>query len=304
MTTRVRASGAADVAAIGCGLMGSALARTLAGAGHRVSAWNRTYSRAEALVEHGVSPFASVADAVEHASIVVACTSRYDALASAISQVPDWSGKTLVNYTSGTPNEAEDLQRWVTDRGGRYLDGSLVCYPHDIGTETALVCYAGSPDVWAQCAPVLETLGESRFLSDNVRSTNLLLTWWGSFYISVLTAYAESIAYAHSEGVTAAEIALMTPVALEVVTATLPELAAGAESGQHHTDQAAVSTYLEAIETVLQVLHAAGHTARHGTAARDVLAAGRDAGFGRDGLSALVQVLGGNHHDRSEGVSR
>ena len=34
------------VTVIGTGVMGSALARALAGAGHQVTAWNRTRSRA------------------------------------------------------------------------------------------------------------------------------------------------------------------------------------------------------------------------------------------------------------------
>ena len=267
-----------------------------------MTAWNRTHSRAEALAVHGVTPTESVADAVRDAAIVIACTSTYDALASAIGQVPEWTGKTMVNFTSGTPREAEDMQQWITERGGAYLDGALVCYPHDIGTETALVCCAGSVIAWEQCAPILRTLGDSRLLSDNVRSTNLLLAWWGSFYIAVLTSYAESLAYARSEGVSASELARMTPVAVDLIASTLPELAAGAERGIHETDQATVSTYLEAVEAMLPVLRAAGHASVHCAATRELLAAGEAAGFGEAGLSSLVQVLAARSHEQAEGL--
>src|SRR4051794_4046065 len=49
-----------DVAVVGCGLMGAALARRFAASGLRVAAWNRTYSRAEALASDGVIPVESV----------------------------------------------------------------------------------------------------------------------------------------------------------------------------------------------------------------------------------------------------
>ncbi|WP_415095019.1 NAD(P)-binding domain-containing protein [Nocardioides sp.] len=45
-----------DIVVLGCGLMGSALARAFAAAGHATGAWNRTYEKAEALAPRGVTP--------------------------------------------------------------------------------------------------------------------------------------------------------------------------------------------------------------------------------------------------------
>ena len=47
-----------DVSVVGLGAMGSALARALMRAGHRVTVWNRTASKAEALVREGAAPSA------------------------------------------------------------------------------------------------------------------------------------------------------------------------------------------------------------------------------------------------------
>jgi choline dehydrogenase-like flavoprotein len=49
-----------DVAVIGCGLMGSALARTFARNGLSVAVWNRTPERAEALAGKGISAVRAV----------------------------------------------------------------------------------------------------------------------------------------------------------------------------------------------------------------------------------------------------
>ncbi len=56
---------------IGTGIMGLHMARRLAQAGHRMTAWNRTSSKAEPLKEYGVDIAASAADAAKGADIVI-----------------------------------------------------------------------------------------------------------------------------------------------------------------------------------------------------------------------------------------
>lgn len=81
---------ATRVAVIGCGLIGSALARTLAGAGHPVAAWNRTHERAEALSVHGVTAVRDVGNAVEQSEFVLVCTLDYDSARGALDPVTAW----------------------------------------------------------------------------------------------------------------------------------------------------------------------------------------------------------------------
>jgi 3-hydroxyisobutyrate dehydrogenase len=64
------------VAVLGTGIMGSAMARTLAGAGHEVTVWNRTASRAEAAEGRGITACGAVGDAVLGADVVL--TMLYD----------------------------------------------------------------------------------------------------------------------------------------------------------------------------------------------------------------------------------
>lgn len=59
------------VAVLGTGLMGAAMARNLAAAGHRVRAWNRTAARAEPLAKDGVTVASDPAEAVRDADAVI-----------------------------------------------------------------------------------------------------------------------------------------------------------------------------------------------------------------------------------------
>ncbi|MGW4350627.1 NAD(P)-dependent oxidoreductase [Nocardia sp. NPDC004582] len=288
------------VAIVGCGLMGSALARTFAANDHIVAAWNRTHSRAEALADYGVRAERSIEKAIGTADLVVACTTTYDVLTASIAGCPDWSGKTLVNLTSGTPAEAETMQRWVGDRGGSYLDGSIASYPQDIGSSDAVICYSGPTATWNECRQILGCLaGTTRHISEHVTSANLMLAWWGSFLTCCLAAYVESAAYAHSEGVSTTELRELTPLVFDLLHHALPEIATALDTGRHETDQATIDTFLDGTRAGLAVMNAAGHDARLLGAALENLTAASEIGLGNLGLSAQVAVLGRRGGDRT-----
>ncbi|MFC7304244.1 NAD(P)-dependent oxidoreductase [Streptomyces monticola] len=64
------------VSVLGTGIMGAAMARNLAGAGHTVRAWNRSRAKAEPLAADGVIVADSPAEAVQDADVVL--TMLYD----------------------------------------------------------------------------------------------------------------------------------------------------------------------------------------------------------------------------------
>ncbi len=69
------------IAVLGTGIMGSAMARNLARAGHDVRAWNRTSARAQPLSADGIRVAGSLTEAVDGADVVV--TMLFDAAAVA-----------------------------------------------------------------------------------------------------------------------------------------------------------------------------------------------------------------------------
>jgi 3-hydroxyisobutyrate dehydrogenase-like beta-hydroxyacid dehydrogenase len=124
---------------LGCGNMGSAIAHQLASAGHRVPAWNRTASRANALIGLGVDVAPTVQALTKEADVVLAVVSSYNDIRSALSGVEFAPGTVLVNLVTGTPSDAADLQRDLEERGLRYLDGAIASYPEAIGTADAML---------------------------------------------------------------------------------------------------------------------------------------------------------------------
>ena len=66
---------------LGTGLMGGPMVKNLASAGYEITAWNRTSSKAEFLLQFGVDVKGLAADAVKNADVVVSMLSNGDASA-------------------------------------------------------------------------------------------------------------------------------------------------------------------------------------------------------------------------------
>src|SRR5580698_4313130 len=142
------------VTVIGTGVMGSALARALAGAGHEVTAWNRTRSRALPLASAGVTIADGLLDAVRGSDPVIMCVSNQAAAAELLADpaLTDLlRGRTLVQMTTGTPADGRRNAAWAQPLGIGYVDAAILAYPREIGTPDAEIFYCGPAAGLVQC---------------------------------------------------------------------------------------------------------------------------------------------------------
>ena len=134
-----------DISMIGLGAIGSALARAQIGAGRQVTVWNRTAGKMEPLVALGAEPAASVAQAVAASPVIMVCVDTYAAtngLLSSPDVVPHLAGRTVIQFSTGTPEEARDSEAWLKEHGADYLDAAIHVYPDSIGRRIAEFCSA------------------------------------------------------------------------------------------------------------------------------------------------------------------
>jgi 3-hydroxyisobutyrate dehydrogenase-like beta-hydroxyacid dehydrogenase len=151
----------ADVSVIGCGSMGSALARAFIGAGHHTTVWNRTAEKTHPLVEAGGMVAATISDAVQNSPVIVICVADYPATYRLLG-TPDVSaslrGRTLIQFSTGAPEEAREAQRWASGLGAAYLDGAILAFPKQIGRPATTIFFSGDEAAWSSCALLVQCL--------------------------------------------------------------------------------------------------------------------------------------------------
>ncbi|MET7927568.1 NAD(P)-binding domain-containing protein [Streptomyces sp. NPDC005349] len=284
-----------DVLVIGCGLMGSALARTLAGRGYSVAAWNRSPERARALADSGVSPVVSLDEAVPASKVSITCTNNYESARSALQAVTDWGATTWVNLGSGSADEAEEMACWADERGAAYLDGFIVCYPDAIGSPSSMIGVSGPAALWEKHRDVFMSLGgASQHVSDDVRGAGALeASMVGTFFIPALSAYVEAATYAIAQGLSPQALASTAAQVIGLLEAVTPETATAIACDSHETDQATLKTFTEGARAALATMRAAGHRGRLIAAALENLDLAEQAGLSGLAFSAQCKVLTG-----------
>lgn len=228
---------AARVTVLGLGLMGQALAATLAKAGHAVTVWNRTPGKAGDLKTQGVAEAADLTEAITASELVVAVLLNHDSVHDALdSQVGVLEGRTLINLTSTAPSQARELAEWAKTNGIEYLDGGIMAAPHMIGTEISSILYSGSARVHEDYKSVLELWGEAAYFGEDAGMASLWdFSLLSSMYI-MFSGFMHGAAMVGASGVTATDYAKRAVPLLSAFIPTIDHLAATVDSGDYTTD--------------------------------------------------------------------
>lgn len=280
-----------DVLVIGCGYMGSALARTFAQRGLRVAAWNRTFEKAEALTSAGVEAVRDVAVAIQNSDIVLTITATYEHVYAAIGDVTTWNGHLLVNLTSGQPDESDAFAVWAAERGLAVLDGSILNYPRQVGTPEAYFMYSGPASVWQRAEPVLTLLGPSHYVPGGHSLSSELLQGMCAYLIPALSSFVEAATYLRRRNMPKDQLLHAADYLSESLRRTLCEVVDALETGDLASDQASLETFAESVEGALAAFGAEGLNARILRATLESLDAARAEGMGELSIYAQTNVM-------------
>jgi len=121
---------------LGLGTMGEPIANNLRKAGHDLTVWNRTASRANHIVSKGGKLARSARECATGRDLVVTCLSDEKAL-EAVLEGPDGAleglarGDTLVDLSTAGTRSARSVAKRVADRGATFLSAPI------LGSKTA-----------------------------------------------------------------------------------------------------------------------------------------------------------------------
>lgn len=292
MSETASTTSSAPVSVLGLGMMGSALAAAFLKAGHQVTVWNRSAAKTGPLVAQGALPAATAADAVAASPLVVLCLLSNDNVDELLATLPeDLAGKTLVNLTNGTPEQARTISAQVEKVGARYVDGGIMAVPQMIATPAAYVFYSGDEEAYETHRPTLAALGGTRWTGGDPGLAALydlgLLTGMYGMFVGVVQA----LALVRTENIGAEEYSELLVPWITAMLGIVPELARAVDSGNHLTDVSSLAVNQAAFPNFLATFKAQGVSTELFEPFRALLDRSIEQGHADDGLSRLVEML-------------
>ncbi|AUS78968.1 NAD(P)-dependent oxidoreductase [Actinoalloteichus sp. AHMU CJ021] len=222
------------VSVLGLGEMGRALAAALVDAGHHVTVWNRTPGRGATLAERGAVVVDGAREAVTASDLVVVCLLGHDSVREVLDPVAaQLGGRTVVNLTTTTPEQARESARWAAEHGIGYLDGGIMAVPPMIGQPGSTVLYSGSREVFDRYRPVLDLWGESAFHGEDAGLACLYdLALLAGMYV-MFAGFAQGVAMVRPTGMSATEFAGMAAPWLSAMTTGFAGYASVVDGGDY-----------------------------------------------------------------------
>jgi 3-hydroxyisobutyrate dehydrogenase-like beta-hydroxyacid dehydrogenase len=153
-----------QVAILGTGKMGGAMARRLSSQGHELTLWNRTRERAEAL---GIGKVAATpAEAAANAEVVISMLTDANAVRAAYlgegGATEAAKNQVFVEMSTAGPDVSAEVAPHIERAGAKYVEAPVLGTITAVEGGTLVVLAAGDETAIEEARPVLESLGEVR----------------------------------------------------------------------------------------------------------------------------------------------
>jgi 3-hydroxyisobutyrate dehydrogenase-like beta-hydroxyacid dehydrogenase len=275
---------------IGLGLMGSALADRLVGAGQRVIGWDIDDARCGALRERGGDVARDVHEVFSTCSRVLLSLPSHREVGDVIRAAAALErGRTIVDTTTGDPASSEELARTLNEQGVIYLDATISGSSAQVRAGSATLMVGGDAESFSACSDIFALIGSQVFHTGPAGTgakmklvTNLVLGLNRA-------ALAEGLAFAESIGLDPAlSLAVMRgSFAYSRIMDTKGERMI---RGDFAAD-ARLSQHLKDVRLIVDIGRHAGLPMPLSAAHREVLEEAETAGYGELDNSAIIKVL-------------
>lgn len=154
-----------EIGLIGIGLLGSAIAQRLMDAGISVRGFDLDPGRCAWLAERG-------GITAEDPSQIFSCskevllslpTSQHVADLINSVEIPPANGCLLMDTTTGSPTEAEEMGKTLAETGVEYLDATILGSSNDLAIGQAILMAGGSDAGFSRAKPIIDLLVKKSF---------------------------------------------------------------------------------------------------------------------------------------------
>eukprot|EP00903_Cladosiphon_okamuranus_P003287 g3285.t1 len=199
----------AKVAFLGLGVMGYPMAGHLVSAGHEVTVWNRTLSKAHAWAnEHQGQAAETAAEAISGASFVFFClgddpdvAAVFEALESALS-----SEVILVDHTTASAGLARTLADRCAKKGAAFIDAPISGGQAGAENGQLTIMCGGPTEAFAKAEPIMSAYGKRMTLIGENGAGQLAKSVNQICIAGIVQGLAEGMHFAEEAGLDIAKV--------------------------------------------------------------------------------------------------
>lgn len=196
----------ANLGFIGLGTMGSAIVKRLLGAGHTVTGYNRTRSKAQPLLDAGMRWGDTPRQVTETADIIFSMVSNSNALLEIINGNDGIltalkPGKIYVDISTVSPTVSREIAALVAAKGAQMLDAPISGNLVTLAEGSSFFMVGGKLDVFEQIKPILLDIGSKvTYIGGNGQAVVMKIAINLSLPIQIL-CFSEGILLAEKNGI-------------------------------------------------------------------------------------------------------
>lgn len=192
-----------NIAILGTGLMGQALVEHLLTEGQTVTAYNRTSEKVDGLEQNGALVARTAQEALVSSDICLLLLSDADAIYSVLDSIKDESFKDKLIVQMGTiaPDESRLINRYITNRQGRYLECPVLGSLPEARSGTLILMVGGAEEDYKTALPLLQIMGKNpRHIGDIGQGATVKLAM-NQLIAGLSSSFALSLALVEKEGI-------------------------------------------------------------------------------------------------------
>jgi 3-hydroxyisobutyrate dehydrogenase-like beta-hydroxyacid dehydrogenase len=196
----------AKIGYIGLGVMGGRMAKRLLDAGHQVTGYNRTKSKAAWLIEAGMGWADTPGAVVDAADVIFSMVTNTKAVL-AVTVGPDGvlarlkPGKIYIDMSTVSPAMSRELAVKVSEKGAHMLDAPVSGSVETLESGRLSIMVAGDEAVFEQVKPLLLDIGpKATYVGDNGLAVTMKIATNLSLAVQML-AFSEGVLLAEKSGI-------------------------------------------------------------------------------------------------------
>jgi 3-hydroxyisobutyrate dehydrogenase-like beta-hydroxyacid dehydrogenase len=276
---------------IGSGAMGSVLARLLLQNGKKVTVWNRSEEKTLPLRAIGAAYTPNIGEAVAANDIILICVQDYSITEQVLQDI-SLEGKTLVQLSTGTPQDARLMAASFSARGASYLDGAILATPSQMGTPHTPIFLSGNKDAWTTSEPVLRILGGAlTYFGEAPGNASAWDIAALSSMFGMMIGFLNGARIIESEGLQVEDLGNMILAIAPVLGQMVKDTADDIQQQKYDSPQSSLDICAGTFDLMIRLSAENKLDSGFAQFAQQMFRKGLDAGYGQQRISALMKTL-------------